>query len=196
MFDNLLWISTSSFLALCRIFYSLLLFISQQQGRWLWFFREIDVYLTWCYQSSSVVLKNEKMKLLQALNSCREVGTAVFLLHCVSFSAPQLNRAKQELSGFACHILHYGRFPSNFLPFSPKSAFNKVTLIIVICTARKLSFIHMWYTCKFSLSNKYHILVANKLYLLNFKFPPCWLIIFFYVLGWPWPHEIKHSAEV
>lgn len=88
-------------------------FISQQQGRWLWFFREIDVYLTWCYQSSSVVLKNEKMKLLQALNSCREWGTAVFLLHCVSFSAPQLNWAKQELSGFACHTLHYGGFPSN-----------------------------------------------------------------------------------
>lgn len=73
-----------------------------------------------------------------------------------------------------CHVLHYALgdlFPVKVLisPFFPKSGFNKMALMIEMCTARKLNYIHTWCTCKFSLSNKYCVPVANNVYWLIFR---------------------------
>lgn len=163
-------------------------------------FTEVYVYLTWCYLNPSALLKNEKIKSLKAQNYWRQRCTAVPMLHCVSSShctTPNEQWGKYGLSGLlapergvrwagctllcscarcrVCRVLHYASgdfFPIkvSISPFSPKSGFNKMALLIIeTCTARKLNYIHTWYTCTFSLSNKYSISVGNDVYLLNFK---------------------------
>lgn len=112
------------FLALCRIFCSWLLFINQRQGRWLWFFREIDVYLTWCYQSSSVLLKNEKNEVASRPPFLEGVRHGCVSLALHFFQCTTCNKLSKTGAFWLClpHLALWGvsfQLRPRFLPSPP-----------------------------------------------------------------------------
>ena len=89
---------------------------------------------------------------LLAPERCAVSAVRTALLLCMLQSLPHLAPCFGGL--FAVKV--------SISPFSPTSGFSKMTLIIQVCTARKLRYVHTWYTCKFSLSDKYRIPVVNN----------------------------------